>query len=105
MTAALALPAECLRAAMNCGADQLAAVLWSAVKWNCAVAVTEGSWIENVNKTGVRLWTACSIDQESESNGIDASRTLRRRRDAPLVALHHPETHAGHDFRSNGVFA
>jgi hypothetical protein len=31
MTAALALPAECLRAAMNCGADQLAAVLWSAV--------------------------------------------------------------------------
>jgi hypothetical protein len=26
------------------------------------VAVTEGSRIENVNKTGVRLWTGCSLE-------------------------------------------
>ena len=32
-------------------------------------ASTEGSARENLNKTGVRLWTACSFDQDGKVGG------------------------------------
>jgi hypothetical protein len=35
------------------------------------VSVTEGSAIENLNKTGVRLWTGCSRDQDGAAGRRD----------------------------------
>jgi hypothetical protein len=36
------------------------------------VAVVDGSLIKNLNKTGVRLWTAPALDQHSEPNALQA---------------------------------
>jgi hypothetical protein len=40
------------------------------------VIVTDGSLTENVNKTGVRLWTGCSLDRHSEVRSRDALDTI-----------------------------